>query len=149
VSNKSNGSILLVDDDQEMVDSFSRWLRRKGYGTTPTYHGKHSLVEAANNHYDVAIVDIGLPDMTGLDLLAELVQLQLFPVIVLSGKSEPELKSEALRLGAAEYLLKPVSMDRLETEIRKTIFERGLNILVSKICTPVSNEMGIFANEQL
>ena len=128
MSKESNGSILLVDDDQDMVDSFSRWFRRSGYEATPTYHAMHGLMAAAKNRYDVAVVDIGMPDMSGLELLAELIELQLFPVIVLSGHNEPELKSEAMRLGAAEYLLKPASMNELESAIRRVLFDSGLNI---------------------
>lgn len=148
-SNESNGSILLVDDDRDMVDSFSRWFRRKGYATTPTYSAMHGLVAASNNRYDVAIVDIGMPDMSGLELLAELNELQLFPVIVLSGHNEPELRSGALRSGAAEYFLKPASMDQLESAIRRVIFNRGLNISVPQICLNESRQLGSIADGQL
>ncbi len=117
----SNGAILLVDDDREMVDSISNWFRRVGYETTPTYHAFHCLMAAAENQYDVAIVDVGMPDMNGFEVLRELVALQLFPVIVLSGHNGSEFKSRAFQLGALEYLVKPVSLPEVEAVVRKAI----------------------------
>ena len=119
----SNVSILFVDDDQEMVDSLARWFRRKGYQTTPTYHPMQCLVAAATHDYHVAVVDVGMPDMNGLELLVELVQLKLYPVVVLSGHNDAGFKAEAIRLGAANYLVKPVSMKDLEDAIKKAIAE--------------------------
>jgi len=120
----SNGSILLADDDQDMVDSLSRWFRRKGYQTTPTYHPMQSLIAVANNRYDVAVIDIGLPDTNGLELLEELVELDLFPVIVLTGRSNPESEIEAYKRGAYKYMIKPVSMDRIEDAVREALLQK-------------------------
>ncbi|MFT5303188.1 MAG: DNA-binding response OmpR family regulator, partial [Mariniblastus sp.] len=85
----SNGSILLLDDDRELVDSFARWFERKGYEATRSYHPKQSLITAAEHNYDVAVIDTGVADMNGLVLLGELVELKMFPVIVLSGEANP------------------------------------------------------------
>ena len=117
----SNGSLLLVDDDREMVDSFSRWFQRKGYQTTPTYHAMQCLMAAATNRYDIAVIDIGMPDMDGLELLKELVQLDLFPVIVLSGLTDQWTMLKALELGAVSYLVKPASMDLMENIIQESM----------------------------
>ena len=117
----SNGSILLVDDDREMVDSFSRWFQRKGYQTTPTYHAMQSLMAAATHRYDVAVIDVGMPDMDGLELLKELVQLDLFPVIVLSGLTDKWTMLKALELGAVSYLVKPASMVLIERIIQESM----------------------------
>jgi DNA-binding NtrC family response regulator len=149
MSNNSIASILFVDDDREMVDSFSRWFRRNGYKATPTYHAMHGLMAAANDRYDVAVVDIGMPDMTGLELLAEFVELQFFPIIVLSGHKEPELKSEAKRLGAANYLLKPVWMDQLESAIRNILFDRELYVPFPPPILNANRTTGSTANGQI
>ncbi len=117
----SNGSKLLVDDDREMVDSFSRWSERKGYETKPNDHPMQSLMMATERKYDVAVIEIGLPDMNGLELLGEPVQLEMFLVIELSGEASSKFQAEALALGAFDYLVKPLKMEELEAVIAKAL----------------------------
>jgi len=125
----AKSSILLVDDDRDMVDSFSRWFKRKGYRTTSTYHPMQCLIAAANQKFDVAVIDIGLPDMNGLELLGELIQLERFPVLVLSGISDPKIQSNAIELGADRFLVKPVSMELLERAIGDAISQSHFSSL--------------------
>lgn len=114
-------SILLVDDDREMVDSFSRWLNRRGYRTTPTYHPLQSLMAASKKRFDAAVIDIGLPDMNGIELLDELVALKLFPVIVLSGIPDPHVQSQAIHHGAFRCMIKPTPMEAIELTINEAV----------------------------
>jgi DNA-binding response OmpR family regulator len=113
--------------------------RRNRYLTTPAYHAMQGLITAANHRYDIAVVDIGMPDMSGLELLAEFIQLQRFPVIVLSGYNNVELKSEAMRLGATKYFLKPTLTKHLESAIRGLLFDHGLKIAVPQIRYKIGN----------
>ena len=115
----SRGSILFVDDDHEMVDSFSRWFRRKGYQTTQTYDVLQSRSAMAEYDFDVAVIDIGLPDSDGFDFLDELVRRAQFPVIVLSGLSNREIESTAIKHGAFRYLLKPAKLGEIEHAIEQ------------------------------
>jgi len=120
----SAGSILLVADNCEMLDSFSRLLEQYGYETDATYHPLQRLMLAAERNYDVAVVDVDIPATDGLGLLDELVRLELFPVIVLSEKTCPIYVSRALEIGAIDYLVKPTAFEGLESSIKFAMSSR-------------------------
>ena len=102
-------TILVVDDDKSILRTFTRILQKNGYEIETAETGKEATEKAENRHYDLALVDIRLPDMDGTDLLAKLKkQLQRTVKIMITGFPSLETGVKALDEGADAYLVKPV-----------------------------------------
>src|SRR5512143_3584051 len=107
-------NILVVDDDKSILRTFTRILQKSGYETDTAETGKEAIEKADNNRYDLALVDIRLPDMDGTDLLAKLKkQLQYTVKIMITGFPSLETGVKALDEGADAYLVKPVKPQEL------------------------------------
>jgi DNA-binding response OmpR family regulator len=117
----SESSLLVVDDDQELLDSYSRWFTRRGFQVTAAHHPRLALAAAAYNNFDAALIDVTLPEMNGLELVDKLKRICEFPVIVLSGDDNPKLRDAAIERGVYRLLLKPTSIRAVEEAIRESI----------------------------
>jgi DNA-binding response OmpR family regulator len=107
-------TILVVDDDKSILRTFTRILEKSGYDIDVAETGKEAIEKAENHHYDLALVDIRLPDMDGTDLLAKLKkQLQNTVKIMITGFPSLETGVKALDEGADAYLVKPVKPQEL------------------------------------
>ena len=107
-------NILVVDDDKSILRTFTRILQKSGYETDTAETGKEAMEKAGNRHFDLALVDIRLPDMDGTDLLAKLKkQLQHTVKIMITGFPSLETGVKALDEGADAYLVKPVKPQEL------------------------------------
>ena len=107
-------TILVVDDDKSILRTFTRILQKSGYGIDVAETGKEAMEKAENRNYDLALVDIRLPDMDGTDLLAKLKnQLQHTVKIMITGFPSLETGVKALDEGADAYLVKPVKPQEL------------------------------------
>jgi DNA-binding response OmpR family regulator len=110
----SKKTILVVDDDKSILRTFTRILQKSGYDIDVAETGKEAMEKAENHHYDLALVDIRLPDMDGTDLLAKLKkQLQHTVKIMITGFPSLETGVKALDEGADAYLVKPVKPQEL------------------------------------
>jgi DNA-binding response OmpR family regulator len=114
--------ILVVDDDKSILRTFTRILQKNGYKIDTAETGKEAIEQADNRHYDLALVDIRLPDMDGTDLLAKLKQ-QLRNTIKIMITGFPSLESgvKALDEGADAYLVKPVKPEELLMLIKEKL----------------------------
>lgn len=118
-------NILLVDDDAEFADTAVQWLIRRGHRALTSATGRQGIVVAEEQRFDVAIVDLMLPDLSGLDVLRELkAAAEETEVVLLTGSGTIETAVEAMRLGAYDYLTKPFPLARLEERCRLAC-ERG------------------------
>lgn len=107
-------NILVVDDDKSILRTFTRILQKSGYNIDVAETGKEAMNKAESKHYDLALVDIRLPDMDGTDLLAKLKkQLQFTVKIMITGFPSLETGVKALDEGADAYLVKPVKPQEL------------------------------------
>jgi DNA-binding response OmpR family regulator len=107
-------TILVVDDDKSILRTFARILQKNGYEIETAETGKEAMEKAENRHYDLALVDIRLPDMDGTDLLAKLKKQLLNTVkIMITGFPSLESGVKALDEGADAYLVKPVKPQEL------------------------------------
>lgn len=119
--------ILLVDDDQELRDDMTRYFSRRGYSTSESASGEKALEFADQRAFDVIVLDMMMPGMSGLDVLRELKERQNeSEVVMLTGKGTIETAVEAMKLGAREFLTKPVSLKDLDTLVRKAAHSRLL-----------------------
>ncbi len=107
-------TILVVDDDKSILRTFTRILQKSGYEIDVAETGKEAMEKTENRHYDLALVDIRLPDIDGTELLAKLKKpLQHTVKIMITGFPSLETGVKALDEGADAYLVKPVKPQEL------------------------------------
>ena len=124
-------SLLLVDDDEELLESFSRWFSSRGFDVTTAHHPSLAIVSTAYKKFDAAVIDITLPEMNGIELIDQLKAIGDFPIIVLSGNDSPELLAAATQRGVFQLLVKPVAMSVLETAVHRSIEESTSTVQTS------------------
>ncbi len=111
---KMNQKILVIDDEESIRFTFESFLTEEGYKVITAGGYKDALYAISNKEFDVIFTDILLNDMTGIDILREVRKKNLFsPVVMITGEPNLRTASEALRLGAFDYLSKPVRQDTL------------------------------------
>ncbi len=120
-------TILLVDDDLSLLRTLSLNLRARGYAVATAETGQEALREARRSELDVVILDLGLPDVSGVDVLRDLRAWSSVPVIVLSARHGSTDKVEALDLGADDYVTKPFGIDELLARLRAAV-RRSANV---------------------
>lgn len=114
--------ILLIEDDALLADGLTRALRHSGYVVDTAADGRTADGLLANDKYDLAILDLGLPGLDGSEVLQRLrARRQQTPVLVLSARLAVEERVRLLDLGADDYVVKPVSTDELEARVRALI----------------------------
>lgn len=113
------GLLVLVIDDEAQIRRFLRIsLESEGYKTHEAVTGNEGLTKAAQLRPDLIILDMGLPDMDGLDVLRRLREWTKTPIIILSVRDTDHDKVMALDAGADDYLTKPFSTDELKARLR-------------------------------
>ena len=117
----SDFSLLLVDDEEELLESFETWFSARGFHVTTAHHPSLALAAAAHNEFDAAVIDVTLPEMNGLELIDKLKSMCDFPIIMLSGDDNPRLIDAALERGVYRFLAKPVSMRDVEVVIQESL----------------------------
>lgn len=135
--------ILVVEDDTAIRNLITTTLETQEYRfhTAPT--GAQALLEAVSQKPDIMLLDLGLPDMDGVEIIQKIRSWSNMPIIVISARSEDRDKIEALDAGADDYLTKPFSVEELLARVRVTI--RRLQY----ISTQVSQEQQEFINGDL
>ena len=99
--------ILVVDDEKEIVDLVSLYLRNEGYEVTALYDGRTALAQVQKEVFDLAILDIMMPEVDGLTLCSAIRATHQYPIIMLTAKGETMDKVTGLTLGADDYVTKP------------------------------------------
>jgi len=113
--------VLVVDDDRPLARALAINLKAHGYAVTVAHDGRAALTEAARAHPAVVVLDLGLPDLDGIEVLAGIRGWSAVPVIVLSARSSSAEKVAALDAGADDYVTKPFGMDELLARIRAAV----------------------------
>nr|WP_067693028.1 response regulator [Nocardia jejuensis] len=113
--------VLVVDDEPQILRALRINLSVRGYEVITASNGAAALRAAAEKHPDVVVLDLGLPDMDGIDVLAGLRGWSTAPVIVLSARTDSSDKVEALDAGADDYVTKPFGMDELLARLRAAV----------------------------
>jgi two-component system, OmpR family, KDP operon response regulator KdpE len=117
-----NGSrILCVEDDPTLARALGINLRARGYEVDLASSGGQALRIAADRHPDVVVLDLGLPDMDGTDVIAGLRGWSTVPIVVLSARQSSHDKVGALDAGADDYVTKPFAMDELLARLRASL----------------------------
>ncbi len=116
--------ILIVDDEPQIRRLLRVSLTAQGYETTETALGQDALLRAAAEHPDLVILDLGLPDIDGQEVIVRLREWSDVPIIVLSVREREKDKVTALDSGADDYIAKPFGIDELLARIRAALRHR-------------------------
>ena len=114
-------NILVCDDDKEIVKAIEIYLSEEGYNVLKAENGKKALDILKNNQVHLAILDIMMPEMDGMEVLEKIREKDSIPVIMLSAKSEDEDKINGLNLGADDYITKPFNSAELIARVNANI----------------------------
>src|SRR5256714_6110066 len=119
--------VMVVDDDDVLRKLVSEQVARMGFDSTPAASGEEALAALAKSDYDVVLLDIRMPGLSGLDTLREIRKVEDAPeVIMLTADTSLGTGLEAMRLGAYDYLTKPATLDEIEAVVRKADEKRRL-----------------------
>ncbi|HZA09140.1 response regulator [Mycobacterium sp.] len=113
--------VLVIDDEPQILRALRINLTVRGYEVTTAATGAGALRAAAENRPDVIVLDLGLPDMSGIEVLAGLRGWLTAPVIVLSARIDSTDKVQALDAGADDYVTKPFGMDEFLARLRAAV----------------------------
>jgi two-component system KDP operon response regulator KdpE len=113
--------VLVVDDDAALARALAINLKARGYDVTVAHTGRQALEGLAKVHPDVVVLDLGLPDLDGIDVLHGVRGWNDVPVVVLSARTTSDEKVDALDAGADDYVTKPFEMNELLARIRAAV----------------------------
>ena len=114
-------TILVVEDDGPVRNLMITTLKTHNYKYLTATQGSEAIMVASSHNPDVVFLDLGLPDMDGVDVIRQIRSWSNMPIIVISARSEDEDKITALDAGADDYLTKPFSVDELLARLRVTV----------------------------
>ena len=117
--------VLVVDDEPQILRALAINLRARGYDVHTAGSGKDALAVAAARAPELVVLDLGLPDMDGTEVIAGLRGWTTVPILVLSGRSDTTDKVDALDAGADDYVTKPFGMDELLARMRAMVRRSG------------------------
>ena len=117
--------VLVVEDERALLRALAMNLTARGYEVTEAESGTRALSAAAAEEHDVIVLDLGLPDLSGMDVIKGVRAYSSTPIIVLSARTGTSDKVAALDLGADDYVTKPFSIDELLARLRAATRRSG------------------------
>ena len=135
--------ILVVEDDASVRNLITTTLRAQDQKYLTAQNGSSAILEASSHNPDIILLDLGLPDMDGVEIIKKIRTWSTVPIIVISARSEDTDKIDALDAGADDYLTKPFSVEELLARLRVT--QRRLAITNSES----TSKSSVFTNGQL
>lgn len=119
--NTENTSILVVDDDHDIVNAISTVLEREGYKVYKAYNGLEAVDSLMQNNVQLILIDVMMPKMDGLSAMMKIRTMKNIPIIVLSAKSEDSDKILGLSMGADDYITKPYNPMELVARVNSNL----------------------------
>ncbi len=135
--------ILVVEDDTSVRNLITTTLKAHDYRYLTAPNGQTAILEASSHNPDIVLLDLGLPDIDGVEVIEKIRTWSNMPIIVISARSEDTDKIDALDAGADDYLTKPFSVEELLARLRVT--QRRLTMIQKESLT----ESAVFTNGQL
>ena len=135
--------ILIVEDDPSIKNLMTTTLKAHDYRYLTAQNGEMAILEASSHNPDIVLLDLGLPDMDGIEVIQKIRTWSNMPIIVISARSEDTDKIDALDAGADDYLTKPFSVEEVLARLRVT--QRRLTMMQKE--SPV--EASVFTDGQL
>ena len=135
--------VLVVEDDLPIQNLITTTLRAHEYHFLTANTGEVAIMETASHNPEIVLLDLGLPDLDGVEVIRRIRTWSNLPIIVISARSEDTDKIDALDAGADDYLTKPFSVEELLARLRVT--QRRLNMIQNEAAA----EASVFTNGQL
>ena len=135
--------ILVVEDDAPVRNLITTTLKAHDYRFLTAANGESAILEASSHNPEIMLLDLGLPDIDGVEVIRRVRSWSQMPIIVISARSEDADKIDALDAGADDYLTKPFSVEELIARLRVT--QRRLTVLQAG----VANTEPVFTNGKL
>ena len=135
--------ILVVEDDTSVRNLITTTLKAHDYRYLTASNGQTAILEASSHNPDIVLLDLGLPDIDGVEVIEKIRTWSNMPIIVISARSEDTDKIDALDAGADDYLTNPFSVEELLARLRVT--QRRLTMIQKESPT----ESAVFTNGQL
>jgi two-component system response regulator PhoP len=130
--------LLLVEDDPELSRSLAAQLEQAGYAVERSSDGREGLYYAREYPVDLAIVDLGLPSMSGVELIKQLRDDgKAYPILVLTARDRWQDKVEALKIGADDYVVKPFNVEELLARVDALLRRAGGWAQSELVCGPI------------
>ena len=114
-------TVLIVEDDCSVRNLMTTTMKSHGYHYLTAQNGEIAIMEAASHNPDIVLLDLGLPDLDGVEVIRSIRSWSQMPIIVISARSEDTDKITALDAGADDYLTKPFSVEELLARLRVTV----------------------------
>ena len=128
-----NKNILIVEDDDAINKLLSDIVSEQAYNTQSAYSGTEAMLYINNGQYDLILLDMMLPGLSGEEVLKNINEMGVSPVIIISARDAQDVKISALRLGADDYITKPFDVEEVSARIESVM--RRFN----RMSQPVSN----------
>ena len=135
--------VLVVEDDASVRNLITTTLKTHDYRFLTALNGKEAVMMAATHNPSVVFLDLGLPDMDGIEVIRQIRTWSNMPIIVISARSEDSDKTTSLDSGADDYLTKPFSVEELLARLRVTVRRLAL------MNTDGSQEQSVYKNGKL
>ena len=117
--------VLLVDDDVELVGMMQDYLSKEGFDVETTHNGEEGLDKALDGDFDIAVLDVMMPRLSGIEVLARIRRKSQMPVLMLTAKGDDTDRIIGLELGADDYVPKPCTARELTARIRAILRRSG------------------------
>jgi two-component system KDP operon response regulator KdpE len=121
----TSATVLVVEDEPEIRRFLRASFDAEGYRVVESANGRRGVIDAGSHKPDLAIVDLGLPDVDGIDVIRRIREWSSMPVIVLSARAHERTKIEALDAGANDYITKPFGVGELLARVRAALRQRA------------------------
>lgn len=121
----SAATVLVIEDEPQIRRFLRASFDAEGYRVVESASGRRATIDATSHKSDLAIVDLGLPDVDGIDVIRRIRQWSSMPVIVLSARTQERTKIEALDAGANDYITKPFGVGELLARVRAALRHRS------------------------
>lgn len=143
--------LLLVEDDRALARGLDKALTAEGYVVDWVETAEAALFLAGSSEFDAVVLDLGLPDMDGMDVLSALRKRQSVPVLILTARDAIDDKVTGLDLGADDYLTKPFELPELVARLRAMVRRRGAQqehqITIGDVCIDTHSKQVTRAGE--
>ncbi len=134
VETKIKGRILIVDDEAVVRDSLGKWFSSEGYQARPVASAREALESITHSEQDIALIDIKMPGMDGMELQARLKEADPeLTVIIMTGYASVETAVQALKQGAYDYITKPIDPDELSHLVANALEHRRARREVARL----------------
>ena len=113
-------NVLIADDEKEFTDTLTKRLEMRDFTVTPVYSGEAAIEMAGKINFDVIVLDVQMPGLTGIEVLKQIKgKIPLTPVIMLTGEATVENAIKGMKLGAFDFLIKPTDTELLTKKIHQ------------------------------